>query len=89
MISADALYQGHYDGVIRNYRESHVSSWQEIAHPILGKLLALMPGNPTLGSVQTHALHLASSGEILPHVDNVEASGGVWDLPHSVPRAAN
>ena len=24
---------------------------------------------------QTHLLHLASDGEVLPHIDNVEASG--------------
>jgi len=30
-------------------------------------------------AIQTHLLHLASHGEILPHVDNVFASGS-WIL---------
>ncbi|KAG8899038.1 hypothetical protein FRC00_001994 [Tulasnella sp. 408] len=67
--------QGHYDGVIHQYRESHVSAWPESARTLLSKAGALMPGSPSLSSVQTHALHLASDGEILSHVDNVEASG--------------
>jgi alkylated DNA repair protein alkB family protein 7 len=29
--------------------------------------------------LQTHLLHLASDGEILPHIDNLEASGS-WIL---------
>ncbi|KAG8995523.1 hypothetical protein FRB90_000160 [Tulasnella sp. 427] len=67
--------EGHYDGVIHRYRESHVSAWPESAEELLAKARALMPGRPSLSAVQTHALHLASDGEILPHVDNVEASG--------------
>ncbi|KAG8933313.1 hypothetical protein FRC01_009963 [Tulasnella sp. 417] len=67
--------EGHYDGVIHQYRESHVSTWPESARTLLAKVGALMPGSPSLPSVQTHALHLASNGEILSHVDNVEASG--------------
>lgn len=38
---------------------------------ILRKLLNIFPVDP----VQTHILHLASEGEILPHVDNTSASG--------------
>ncbi|KIO29510.1 hypothetical protein M407DRAFT_168580 [Tulasnella calospora MUT 4182] len=67
--------EGHYDGVIHKYRESHVSAWPESARTLLVKAGAFMPGSPSLSSVQTHALHLASDGEILSHVDNVEASG--------------
>lgn len=70
--------QGHYDGVIRRYRETHVSSWavdqvdSSSLSTILGRLRELHPGDrPT----QTHVLHLASDGEILPHIDNTEASG--------------
>ncbi|KII88669.1 hypothetical protein PLICRDRAFT_41874 [Plicaturopsis crispa FD-325 SS-3] len=69
--------QGHYDGVIHNYREMHVSSWPDIPElpPLLARLRQLHPDVDT----QTHLLHLASDGEILPHVDNVEASG-TWIL---------
>ncbi|CAL1704994.1 unnamed protein product [Somion occarium] len=70
--------EGHYDGVIRNYREMHVSSWPE-GYPelpgILARLDPLHPDEPT----QSHIIHLASDGEILPHVDNTEASGS-WIL---------
>ena len=35
---------------------------------------ALLPSS-SAGRLQTHALHLSAEGEILPHIDNVEASG--------------
>lgn len=38
---------------------------------ILRRLLSLF----SVEEVQTHVLHLASEGEILPHVDNTSASG--------------
>ncbi|KAK7693678.1 hypothetical protein QCA50_003248 [Cerrena zonata] len=70
--------EGHYDGVIRNYREMHVSSWPE-EYPempsLLDRLKSVHPDEPT----QTHILHLASDGEILPHIDNLQASGS-WIL---------
>lgn len=90
-----SLGKGHYDGVIRNYREMHVSSWPE-EYPelptLLKRLESVHPDEPT----QTHVLHLASDGEILvsetsfeskpmeltrfkPHIDNLEASGS-WIL---------
>ncbi|KZS99126.1 hypothetical protein SISNIDRAFT_480701 [Sistotremastrum niveocremeum HHB9708] len=80
---SDEFYRfenGHYDGVIRHYREMHVTAWplvtdiesQDITlDGILRKLLNFFPVDP----VQTHILHLASEGEILPHVDNTSASG--------------
>ncbi|KAF7295335.1 2OG-FeII-Oxy-2 domain-containing protein [Mycena indigotica] len=70
--------QGHYDGVIKNYREMHVSSWPDVfpaLPPALERLHSLMPSQDT----QTHILHLASDGEIQPHVDNISASGS-WIL---------
>ncbi|KDQ60664.1 hypothetical protein JAAARDRAFT_55397 [Jaapia argillacea MUCL 33604] len=74
----DEYYQfeeGHFDGVIKNYREMHITSWPEAEveglSPILNRLKALYPSTDT----QTHLLHLASDGEILPHVDNLSASG--------------
>ncbi|KAF7311546.1 2OG-FeII-Oxy-2 domain-containing protein [Mycena kentingensis (nom. inval.)] len=78
MFSSDALYEfqeGHFDGVIKNYREMHLSSWPvpefpELS-PIIERLHSVLPSQDT----QTHLLHLASDGEIHPHVDNLEASG--------------
>ncbi|KAL1944618.1 hypothetical protein VTO73DRAFT_3048 [Trametes versicolor] len=77
----DELYdfqEGHFDGVIKYYREMHVTSWPEDMPelpPLLERLRAVHPNEDT----QTHILHLASSGEIMPHVDNLEASGS-WIL---------
>jgi alkylated DNA repair protein alkB family protein 7 len=57
----------------------HVTSWPESETPglslVLDRLHSLCPTQPT----QTHLLHLASHGEIFPHVDNVNASGS-WIL---------
>ncbi|KAI0780747.1 hypothetical protein BD413DRAFT_499818 [Trametes elegans] len=77
----DDLYdfqEGHFDGVIRRYREMHVTSWPEDmpeVPSILERLRSVHPDEDT----QTHILHLSSDGEILPHVDNLEASGS-WIL---------
>ncbi|EMD38339.1 hypothetical protein CERSUDRAFT_113501 [Gelatoporia subvermispora B] len=70
--------EGHYDGVIKNYREMHITSWPEDipeVGPLLTRLQSLHPDEET----QTHILHLATDGEILPHVDNIGASGS-WIL---------
>jgi len=70
--------QGHYDGVIQNFREMHITSWPPDVPgltPLLDRLRALCPSPET----QTHILHLASNGEILPHIDNPQASG-TWIL---------
>ncbi|EPQ58381.1 hypothetical protein GLOTRDRAFT_57321 [Gloeophyllum trabeum ATCC 11539] len=73
------FYEGHLDGVIRNYRETHLTAWPEHElqglTPVLKRLYDLTPTR----DVQTHLLHLASDGEIRPHVDNVTASGN-WIL---------
>jgi len=57
----------------------HLMSWPTSEFsglsPILHRLHSLLPSQDT----QTHLLHLASNGEILPHVDNVDASGS-WIL---------
>jgi alkylated DNA repair protein alkB homolog 7 len=61
------MRQGHFDGVIHHYREMHVSAWPEGLDglsDVLGRLLQLCPTR----EVQTHVLHLASYGDILPHV---------------------
>ncbi|EGN99551.1 hypothetical protein SERLA73DRAFT_121705 [Serpula lacrymans var. lacrymans S7.3] len=71
--------QGHYDNVIHGYREMHVSSWPVEENLglslIFDRLQEIYPSQDT----QTHLLHLSSTGKILPHVDNVEASGS-WIL---------
>ncbi|KAJ6500505.1 hypothetical protein C8R45DRAFT_977973 [Mycena sanguinolenta] len=70
--------EGHYDGVIKNYREMHLTSWPSDVPelpPILKRLHSLFPPQ----DVQTHLLHLASNGEIHPHIDNLSASGS-WIL---------
>ncbi|TFK76589.1 hypothetical protein BDN72DRAFT_755757 [Pluteus cervinus] len=70
------FHEGHYDGVIHNYREMHLSSWPEAETPGLTPILErLRTLYPTSEPTQTHLLHLASNGEILPHVDNTSASG--------------
>ncbi|KAG8745119.1 hypothetical protein FRC10_008730 [Ceratobasidium sp. 414] len=80
---------GHFDGVIRDYREMTVSAWPSSSPAGLADVLLRLyrlvdpqhtpadPGITTPPNVQTHVLHLASTGLILPHVDNVEASGSM------------
>ncbi|KAG2115120.1 uncharacterized protein F5147DRAFT_676306 [Suillus discolor] len=82
----DAYYnfqEGHYDGVIRHYREMHLSSWPEDQNPGLSLILARLQGLYPTSNIQTHLLHLSSVGEILEHVDNIEASG-TWILGASL-----
>ncbi|WVW80382.1 hypothetical protein I302_102363 [Kwoniella bestiolae CBS 10118] len=80
--------EGHYDSVIHNYRETLLSSLPPNPSSNLvstiSKLYSLLPDLPPsqLQSDQippegtiTHLLHLSPAGEILPHVDNLEASG--------------
>ncbi|ORY28580.1 hypothetical protein BCR39DRAFT_468092, partial [Naematelia encephala] len=80
---------GHYDSVIHDYRESLLTTLpptnSNLLVPLLNRIYALLPnspqipleGNTTPSNALTHVLHLAPHGEILPHVDHVEASGGV------------
>ena len=67
--------QGHFDQVIVKFREARVAQeqWpdQENVLPILNQITSLLPPVP----LQTHILHLATDGHILPHVDNLQASG--------------
>jgi alkylated DNA repair protein alkB family protein 7 len=64
---------------VRNrYREMHLASWpsgNSRLDAVVDRLQAACPTKDT----QTHLLHLASDGEIFPHVDNLEASGS-WIL---------
>lgn len=47
--------------------------------PLVSVLDRLRGLHPSGSATQTHVLHLASDGEILPHIDNTEASGS-WIL---------
>ncbi|KAG0705345.1 hypothetical protein DFH29DRAFT_293496 [Suillus ampliporus] len=57
----------------------HLSSWPEDENPGLSFILARLRGLYPTSNIQTHLLHLSSVGEILRHVDNIEASG-TWIL---------
>ena len=67
--------QGHFDRVIVKFREARITQEQwpnkEKVLPILTQITSLLPPVP----LQTHILHLATKGYILPHVDNLQASG--------------
>ena len=65
--------------MIRHYREMHLSHWPEDQNPGLSLILARLRGLYPTSDVQTHLLHLSSRGEILGHVDNMDASG-TWIL---------
>ncbi|KAJ7090287.1 hypothetical protein B0H15DRAFT_257502 [Mycena belliarum] len=69
--------EGHFDGVIKHFREMHLTTWPDVPElpSILSRLHSLFPPQ----DVQTHLLHLATHGEIQPHVDNLAASG-TWIL---------
>lgn len=82
----------HFDGVISQYREMLVrpGNWPKdspVLTDALHKLYDLIPpatGAPAVDRtnpdppphVLLHLLHLSGEGEIRPHVDNLEASGG-------------
>jgi hypothetical protein len=58
-----------YDGVIHHFREVHLSSWPlDGLEAAAERLHSLCPTR----DIQIHLLHLASYGDILPHVDNLE-----------------
>jgi len=57
----------------------HLSSWPEDQNPGLSLILARVQELYPTSNTQTHLLHLSSGGEILGHVDNIEASG-TWIL---------
>ena len=77
------VMQGHYDGVIRHFRETHLSSWPnerfDGLQSILRRLHSLCPSQ----NLQTHLLHLSTHGHIDFHVDNIDASGS-WILAVSL-----
>jgi alkylated DNA repair protein alkB family protein 7 len=57
-----------------------VSTWDDEEDPILKSALGRLEKlYPNAGVTQMHLLHLASNGEIHPHVDNIGASGS-WIL---------
>ena len=70
-----SLSQDHFDRVIVKFREARITleQWpdKENVLPILTQITSLLPPVP----LQTHVLHLATKGHILPHIDNLQASG--------------
>ncbi|OZJ05212.1 hypothetical protein BZG36_02433 [Bifiguratus adelaidae] len=70
--------RGHFDGVIRGYKECVVSDWQKDAvrvQPLIDRVKSLFPKD-THWDVP-HILDLSKHGEILAHIDNVEYSGSI------------
>jgi alkylated DNA repair protein alkB family protein 7 len=58
----------------------HLSAWPtEEEFPGLAAVVKRVRISCPSDDIQTHLLHLASDGEILPHVDHVGASGS-WIL---------
>ncbi|PPR08100.1 hypothetical protein CVT24_010561 [Panaeolus cyanescens] len=82
LFAPDELYEfqeGHYDGVIHNYREMHLAKWPTEEFPQLQSSIDRLHSLCPTPDIQTHLLHLSSKGDILPHIDNVAASGN-WIL---------
>jgi len=76
--SRRAYEPGHFDGVIKNYRELqqplHGRGVREESRALLRRLgAAAVPGDDLL---PVHVLDLAADGVIGRHVDHVEYSGG-------------
>ena len=72
---------GHWDGVIRGYREGSVSvsRLSPISRASVARAAARFPKGPRTGEPQSsiHFLELSAAGEILAHVDSVKFSGGI------------
>ncbi|EOD40793.1 hypothetical protein EMIHUDRAFT_251025 [Emiliania huxleyi CCMP1516] len=69
---------GHFDGVIRHYRELQrpLRSWSSASRSLFDRVasLAALPSGAEL--LPVHVLDLEAHGEISRHVDHVEYSGG-------------
>mmetsp|Transcript_495 Transcript_495/g.1417 ORF Transcript_495/g.1417 Transcript_495/m.1417 type:complete len:227 (+) Transcript_495:114-794(+) len=81
---------GHFDGVIRHYRELQrpLRSWSSASRSLFERVasLAALPSGAEL--LPVHVLDLEAHGEISRHVDHVEYSGesivGLSLLSHAV-----
>jgi alkylated DNA repair protein alkB family protein 7 len=73
-LAKKTLKQDHFDGVINNYREIHVTAWPDDDSELLRLLRRIEKFHPD-EATQTHLLHLGSEGEIRPHVDHLTAFG--------------
>jgi alkylated DNA repair protein alkB homolog 7 len=73
--------EGHWDAVIKNYRETQVlvSRLAPLARTATTRAAANFPAGPLTGLPQAsvHFLELSPSGEILAHVDSIKFSGGI------------
>jgi len=63
--------ESHFDSVIKNYRETHVS--RLTLFPRIAQLLkrCTLLLRSQLNLIEPHILELAPNGEILPHLDQV------------------
>ena len=73
--------EGHWDAVIKNYREAQVlvSRLAPLARTATTRAASNFPQGPLTGLPQAavHFLELSPSGEILAHVDSIKFSGGI------------
>jgi alkylated DNA repair protein alkB family protein 7 len=92
---------GHWDAVIRNYRESQalVRALPPVARAAVERALARFPVGARAPLPAAHFIELAPAGDIGAHVDSVKFSGGVvaglcllsdavMELTEDPPRAA-
>ncbi|RUS14896.1 hypothetical protein BC937DRAFT_93179 [Endogone sp. FLAS-F59071] len=73
--SAAQYEQGHFDGVIRGYRECEASYWGKDdarVREILQRVFGLLPEEWEW--LNPHILDLEAKGEILAHMDNADVS---------------
>lgn len=65
---------GHFDTVIKDFREHEIRDLNSISIPSLKRLIELFPSD-NQSTLMAHILHLSETGRIDPHVDNPVASG--------------
>ena len=69
---------GHFDGVIRHYRELQrpLRSWSSASRSLFDRVASLVALPSGAELLPVHVLDLEAHGEISRHVDHVEYSGG-------------
>ncbi|EGG05334.1 uncharacterized protein MELLADRAFT_116809 [Melampsora larici-populina 98AG31] len=66
---------GHFDTVIKDFREHEIRDLNSISIDSLKKLINLFPTTNHQSNLMAHILHLSETGRIDRHVDNPIASG--------------